>query len=73
VNLPRISQKDLVKAGDGFVLHETQTGIQQVKARFVEDGRGITHLHIQRWSTKTGKPIGEQVVLSKSRRAPPSY
>ena len=55
--------KELVKEGDEFVLHETQTGVQQVKARFVEDGRGITHLHIQRWSTKTGNPIGEQVVL----------
>lgn len=55
--------KELVKEGDEYVLHETQTGIQQIKARFIEDGRGITHLHIQRWSTKTGKPIGEQVVL----------
>lgn len=55
--------KELVKEGDEYVLHETQTGIQQVKARFVEDGRGVTHLHIQRWSTKTGNPIGEQVVL----------
>ena len=55
--------KELVKEGDECVLHETQTGVQQVKARFVEDGRGITHLHIQRWSTKTGNPIGEQVVL----------
>lgn len=55
--------KELVKEGDEYVLHETRTGIQQVKARFVEDGRGITHLHIQRWSTKTGTPIGDQVVL----------
>ena len=55
--------KELVKEGDEFVLHETQTGIHQVKALFIEDGRGITHLHIQRWSTKTGNPIGEQVVL----------
>lgn len=55
--------KELVKEGDEYVLHETQTGIQQIKARFVEDGRGITHLHIQRWSTKSGNPIGDQVVL----------
>lgn len=55
--------KELVKDGDEFVLHETNTGIQQIKARFIEDGRGITHLHIQRWSTKTGNPMGEQVVL----------
>jgi hypothetical protein len=55
--------KELVKNGDEIVLHETTTGIQQIKARFIEDGRGITHLHIQKWSTKSGNPIGEQVVL----------
>lgn len=55
--------KELVKNGDEFVLHETATGIQQIRARFIEDGRHITHLHIQKWSTKTGNPIGEQVVL----------
>lgn len=55
--------KELVKDGDEFVLHETDTGFQQIKAKFLEDGRGITHLHIQRWSTKTGNPMGDQVVL----------
>lgn len=55
--------KELVKMGDETVLHETATGIQQIKARFIEDGRGITHLHIQKWNTKSGNPIGEQVVL----------
>lgn len=55
--------KELVKKGDECVLHETGTGFQQIKARFIEDGRGITHLHIQRWSTKSGNPIGEQVVF----------
>lgn len=55
--------RELVKEGEDFILHETNTGIQQIKARFIEDGRGITHLHIQRWNTKSGNPIGEQVVL----------
>jgi hypothetical protein len=55
--------KELVKNGDEFVLHETGTGFQQIKARFIEDGRGITHLHIQRWNTRSGNPTGEQVVL----------
>jgi hypothetical protein len=55
--------KELVKNGDETVLHETATGIQQIKARFIEDGRGITHLHIQKWNTKSGNPMGEQVVL----------
>ena len=32
--------KELVKDGDEFVLHETDTGIQQIKAKFFEDGRG---------------------------------
>ena len=55
--------KEVLKKGEEFVLHETDTGIQQIRATFLEDGRGITHLHIQRWSTKTGNPMGEQVVL----------
>jgi hypothetical protein len=55
--------KELVKDGGEFVLHETDTGIQQIKAKFMEDGRGISHLHIQRWSTKSGNPIGSQIVL----------
>jgi len=55
--------KELVKVGDEFVLHQTDTGIQQIRAKFIEDGRGISHLHIQRWSTKTGNPIGEQFIL----------
>lgn len=56
--------REVVKFGDEYVLHETPAGIQQIKARFIEDGRGITHLHIQKWSTKTGNQIGEQVVLT---------
>lgn len=55
--------KEFIKNGDEIVLHETATGIQQIKARFIEDGRRITHLHIQKWNTKSGNPIGEQVVL----------
>jgi len=55
--------KELVRNGEEFVLHETDKGLQQIKARFVEDGRGITHLHIQKWNTKSGNPVGEQVVL----------
>ena len=55
--------KEVVKIGDEFVLRETATGIHQFKAKFIEDSRHITHLHIQKWNTRTGKPIGEQVVL----------
>lgn len=55
--------KEIVKNGEEVVLYETETGIQQIKARFIEDGRGITHLHIQKWSTKTGNQLGEQVIL----------
>ena len=55
--------KELVKESGELVLHETDTGIQQIKAKFVEDGRRITHLHIQRWNTRTGNPMGHQVVL----------
>lgn len=55
--------KELIRKGDEFVLHETDSGIHQIKARFFENGRGITHLHIQRWNTRTGNQIGDQVVL----------
>ena len=55
--------KEYFKKGDEIILHETGSGFQQIKARFIEDGREITHLHIQRWSTKTGNPVGDQVVL----------
>lgn len=55
--------KEIVREGKQLVLHETDTGIHQIKARFVEDSRGITHLHIQKWSTRTGNQLGEQVVL----------
>jgi len=55
--------KEIVKDVDEIVLHETATGIHQFKARFIEDSRGITHLHIQKWNTRSGNPIGEQVVL----------
>lgn len=55
--------KEIIKIGNEIVLHETGTGIHQIKARFIEDDRFITHLHIQRWNTRSGNPIGEQVVL----------
>ena len=53
----------ILKESDELVLHTTTKGTQQIKAKFLEDGRGISHLWIQRWSTKTNNPIGEQAVL----------
>lgn len=54
---------EIVREGDELVLRETPSGKQQVKAKFLEDSRGISHLWIQKWNTTTGYPIGEQVVL----------
>jgi len=45
------------------VLHTTPAGIQQIKAKFLEDGRHISHLWIQRWNAKTNMPMGHQVAL----------
>ena len=54
---------EILKENDEFVLHTTGTGIQQIKAKFLEDRRHISHLWIQRWNTKTGNPIDQQMVL----------
>lgn len=54
---------EILKEKDEVILHTTGSGFQQIKAKFLEDGRGISHLWIQRWSTKTGNPMGEQAVL----------
>jgi hypothetical protein len=45
------------------VLRTTSSQLQQVKAKFLEDDRGIQTLWIQRWSTKRGYPLGEEMVL----------
>ena len=54
---------EIVKDKDELILRTTATGIQQVKAKFLEDDRRISHLWFQRWNTKTDYPMGEQVVL----------
>lgn len=57
----------ILKEKNEIVLHTTEKGTQQVKALFLEDERRISHLWIQRWSTKTDRPIGEQVALYGSQ------
>lgn len=54
---------EIVKEKDEFILHKTDTGIQQIKAKFLEDSRKISHLWIQRSSTKTNTPMGDEVVI----------
>lgn len=51
----------LVKEHDEIILRTTHKGVQQVKAKFVEDDRRILTLWFQRWSVTKGWPIGEQV------------
>lgn len=53
----------ILKENGEAVLHTTGTGIQQIKAKFLEDGRGVSHLWVQRWNTKSDNPMGEQMVL----------
>ncbi|MGV6872369.1 Shedu immune nuclease family protein [Pseudochelatococcus sp. B33] len=54
---------EIMKEKDEVILHTTGAGIQQVKAKFLEDSRHISHLWFQRWNTKTDYPTGTQVVL----------
>lgn len=54
---------EIVKENGELVIRTTSTGVQQVKAKFLEDSRHISHLWFQRWNTKTDHPIGEQVIL----------
>lgn len=53
----------LVKEHEEIILRTTSKGVQQVKAKFVEDDRSIPLLWFQRWSVAKGWPIGEQVVF----------
>jgi hypothetical protein len=56
----------LMKEGDEVVLRRTFGGVQQIKAKFLEDDRRITHLWFQRWDTSRTMPIGEQFTLTGS-------
>ncbi len=53
----------LVKEHEEIILRTTAKGVQQVKAKFLEDDRRILMLWFQRWSVTKGWPIGEQVVF----------
>ncbi|MEM1289243.1 MAG: Shedu immune nuclease family protein [Pseudomonadota bacterium] len=54
---------EVIYEKDEAVFFTTRTGAQQIKAKFFEDGRGISHLWVQRWNTATEKPTGEQLFL----------
>lgn len=60
---PSDAMPTLMKEREEIILRTTEKGVQQVKAKFVEDDRRILTLWFQRWSVARGLPIGEQVCL----------
>lgn len=48
---------------DEYVIRTSPTGTRQVKVKFVEDDRRISHLWFQKWNAAKGTPMGEQVVI----------
>lgn len=54
---------EVVNEKDEYVIRTSPTGTRQVKVKFVEDDRRISHLWFQKWNATKGTPMGEQVVI----------
>lgn len=54
---------EVVKENGELVIRTSTSGTRQVKVKFIEDDRRISHLWFQKWNTSTGTPMGEQVVI----------
>jgi len=54
---------EVVKENGELVIRTSTSGTRQVKVKFIEDDRRISHLWFQKWNTNTGTPMGEQVVI----------
>ncbi|MBC56233.1 MAG: hypothetical protein CL814_04790 [Confluentimicrobium sp.] len=52
-----------MKENNEYVIRTSTSGTRQVKVKFIEDDRQITHLWFQKWDTDKGTPTGEQVVI----------
>ena len=52
----------LMKELDQVILRTTGKGVQQVRAKFLEDDRRIQTLWFQRWNVEKGWPIGHQQI-----------
>jgi len=52
-----------VKENDEYLIRTSATGTRQVKVKFIEDDRRVSHLWFQKWNTQNDTPIGEQVVI----------
>lgn len=54
---------EVVKENDEYVIRTSATGTRQVKVKFIEDDRRVSHLWFQKWNTNNDTPMGEQVVI----------
>ena len=52
-----------MKENDEYLIRTSATGTRQVKVKFIEDDRRVSHLWFQKWNTQNDTPIGEQVVI----------
>ena len=72
--LPSDDLPVLVKELDQVVLRTTGEGVQQVRAKFLEDDRRIHTLWLQRWNVEKGWPIGQhQIALIGSESGLPPF
>ncbi|MFK7881824.1 Shedu immune nuclease family protein [Roseobacter sp.] len=54
---------EVIKENDEYVIRSSANGTRQTKVKFIEDGRGISHLWFQQWNANKGTPMGEQFVI----------
>lgn len=52
-----------MKENSEFIIRTSATGTRQVKVKFIEDDRRVSHLWFQKWNTNSDTPMGEQVVI----------
>jgi hypothetical protein len=62
---PERMMSEVIKEKDEAILRTTTKGFQQVKVKFCEDDRRVSHLWLQKWHTKNDNPVGEQFILYK--------
>jgi hypothetical protein len=53
----------VVKEHGEVILRSTYSGLQQVKVKFLENGRKVPIIWFQRWKVTKGWPIGHEVTF----------
>ena len=51
-----------LRTASEVILRTTGKGVQQIRAKFLEDDRRIQTLWFQRWNVEKGWPIGQQQI-----------